>query len=135
MSAERTAAAAAGATGSEVAFAMEAAIGRLLLAGTWLAMALLAVGIALTLATGVDPLNHGGIPSYSLASLPAAVVALKPEGFLWAGVTLLIALPIGRVIVGGIGFLAARDLRLALVSLLVLLVVLVSVAAAIGLEG
>jgi uncharacterized membrane protein len=126
---------ATGAAGSEVAFAMEAAIGRLLLAGTWLAMALLAVGVALTLTTGVDPLNHGGIPPYSIGSIPAAVVALKPEGFLWAGVTLLIALPIGRVIVGGIGFLAARDLRLALISLLVLLVVLVSVAAAIGLEG
>ena len=134
MSAERATGAAA-ATGSEVAYAMEAAIGRLLLAGTWIAMALIAVGVVLTLGNGVDPLDHGGIPPYRLSSIPAAIVAMKPEGFLWSGITLLIALPIGRVIVGGIGFLAARDLRLALISLLVLLVVLVSVAAAIGLEG
>jgi uncharacterized membrane protein len=114
---------------------MEAAIGRLLLAGTWIAMALLAVGVALTLTTGVDPLDHGAIPPFSLAAVPSALVALRPEGFLWAGITLLIALPIGRVIVGGVGFLAARDWRLALISLLVLIVVLVSVVAAIGLEG
>jgi uncharacterized membrane protein len=121
--------------GSEVAFAMEAAIGRLLLAGTWIAMALLAVGVVLTLTAGVDPLDHGAIPPFSLAAVPASLVALRPEGFLWAGITLLIALPIGRVIVGGVGFLAARDWRLALISLLVLIVVLVSVAAATGLEG
>jgi uncharacterized membrane protein len=120
--------------GSDVAFAMEAAIGRLLLAGTWIAMALLAAGVVLTLTTGVDPLDHGAIPPFSLAEIPSALVALRPEGFLWAGITLLIALPIGRVIVGGVGFLAARDWRLALISLLVLIVVLVSVAAATGLE-
>jgi uncharacterized membrane protein len=114
---------------------MEAAIGRVLLVGTWIAMALLAVGVLLTLTSGVDPLSHGPIPPFSLAAIPPAVAALRPAGFLWAGVTLLIALPIGRVIVGGIGFLAARDWRLALISLLVLVVVLVSVAAATGLGG
>ena len=122
-------------TGSDVAYAMEAAIGRLLLAGTWLAMALLAVGVVLTLTSGVDPLNHGSIPPFSLAAIPQALLALQPAGFLWAGITLLIALPIGRVVVGGVGFLAARDWRLALISLLVLIVVLVSVAAATGLGG
>lgn len=121
--------------GSEVAYAMEAAIGRVLLVGTWIAMALLAAGVALTLTTGVDPLDHGAIPPYSLAAIPPALAALQPAGFLWAGITLLIALPIGRVIVGGLGFLAARDYRLALISLLVLAVVLVSVAAATGLGG
>jgi uncharacterized membrane protein len=121
--------------GSEVAYAMEAAIGRLLLAGTWIAMVLLVAGVVLTLTHGVDPLAHGGIPPFDLAAIPSELMALQPEGFLWAGITLLIALPIGRVVVGGLGFLAARDWRLALISLLVLLVVLVSIAAALGLEG
>ena len=63
------------------------------------------------------------------------MLALQPAGFLWAGIVLVIALPIGRVVVAGVGFLAARDRRMALISLLVLLVVLASIVAAIGLEG
>jgi uncharacterized membrane protein len=117
------------------AVAMETAIGRLLVAGTWAAMALVLVGVGLMLATGVDPLAHGGIPPYSLASIPGQLLALDPEGFLWAGITLIVLLPVGRVVVAGLGFLAVRDVRLALVSLAVLLVVLGSVVAAMGLEG
>jgi hypothetical protein len=48
---------------------------------------------------------------------------------------LVVALPLGRVLVSGAGFLAAGDRRLALVSLLVLAVIAVSVLAALGLEG
>jgi hypothetical protein len=47
----------------------------------------------------------------------------------------VLALPLGRVVVAGGGFLAARDHRLAHVSLAVLLVVLGSIAAAIRLEA
>ena len=121
--------------GSETAYAMEAAIGRLLVAGTWIAMALIAVGVVLTLTSGVDPLAHGPIPPFNLRDVPAAIVALRPEGFLWAGILLVIALPIGRVAVAGLGFVAARDWRLALIAGLVLLVVLISIAAATSLEG
>ncbi len=128
-------AASRGSGGSEVAYAMEAAIGRLLVAGTWAAMVLLAIGVLLMLGSGVDPLAPGTNPPFALSSILPAMAALQPLGFLWAGITLLIALPIGRVVVGGVGFLAAKDWRLALISLLVLIVVLVSVAAATGLEG
>jgi uncharacterized membrane protein len=114
---------------------MEATIGRLLVAGTWIAMALIAAGVVLTLTTGIDPLDHGAIPPFDLGSIPGAILALRPEGFLWAGIVLVIALPIGRVAVAGLGFVAARDWRLALISALVLLVVLVSIAAATALEG
>ena len=48
---------------------------------------------------------------------------------------LIIALPIGRVVVSGLGFLAARDLRMAAISLAVLVVVLVSVATSISIEA
>ena len=115
--------------------ALEAAIGRLLVVGTWAAMGLVLVGVVLMLATGIDPLAHGAIPPFDLAQVPAQLLALQPLGFLWAGIVLVILLPIGRVVVAGLAFVAERDWRLALVSSLVLLVVLVSIAAAIGLEA
>ena len=116
--------------GTDAAYALEAVIARLLVAGTWLAMSLVAIGVVLMLASGVDPLAHGAIPPFDIATLPADLVALRPEGFLWAGIVLVIGLPIGRVAVAGVGFIAARDWRLVLISALVLGVVLVSIAAA-----
>jgi uncharacterized membrane protein len=120
---------------SEAADALEAAVGRLLIAGTWVAMALVLAGVLLMLADGVDPLAHGAAPAFDAARVPADLAALRPQGFLWAGIVLIVVLPVGRVVVAGLGFLVARDGRLALVSLLVLVVVLVSIAAALGLEA
>lgn len=120
---------------NDTADALEATIGRLLVAGTWLAMALVLVGVLLMLAGGVDPLTRSGIPSFDLSRIPADLAALRPGGFLWAGIALIVTLPVGRVVVAGLGFLAARDGRLALISLLVLLVVVISITAALGLEG
>jgi uncharacterized membrane protein len=116
--------------GTDAAYALEAVIGRLLVAGTWLAMGLVAIGVVLMLASGVDPLAHGAIPPFDLATIPADLAAFRPEGFLWAGIVLVIGLPIGRVAVAGVGFIAARDWRLVLISALVLGVVLISIAAA-----
>lgn len=121
--------------GSDAAYALEAAIGRLLVAGTWLAMGLVAIGVVLMLATGIDPLPPGPVPPFAMSTVVADLAALRPAGFLWAGILLMIALPIGRVVVAGVGFIAARDWRLALISGLVLLVVLISIGAALGLEG
>jgi uncharacterized membrane protein len=120
---------------TDAAYALETVVARLLVAGTWLAMGLVLVGVVLMLVTGVDPLAHGAVPPFDVARIPSDIVALRPEGFLWAGIVLIIGLPIGRVIVAGVGFLAAGDRRLALVSLLVFLVVVVSIGAALGLEG
>ena len=116
--------------GTDAAYALEAVIARLLVAGTWLAMGLVAIGVVLMLASGVDPLAHGAIPPFDLATVAADLAALRAEGFLWAGIVLVIGLPIGRVAVAGVGFIAARDWRLVLISALVLGVVLVSIAAA-----
>jgi uncharacterized membrane protein len=117
------------------AFALEAAVGRLLIVGTWLAMGLILAGAVLMFALGADPFAHGGVPPFEPARIVPDLLALQPAGFLWTGIVLVIALPIGRVVVAGIGFLAAGDRRLALVSLLVFLVVVVSVIAALGLEA
>jgi uncharacterized membrane protein len=115
------------------AYGLEALIARLLVAGLWLAMGLILIGVVLMFATGTDPFDHGAIPPFDLAQIPSEMLALQPAGFLWAGIVLVIALPIGRVVVAGVGFLAAHDRRMALISLLVLLVVLASIGAAIGL--
>jgi uncharacterized membrane protein len=122
------------ASSSDTAYAMEAAVARLLVVGTWLAMGLVLVGVILMLATGVDPLDHGAVPPFQLTAIPGEILALEPQGFLWAGIVLIIALPIGRVVVSGLGFLAARDLRMAGISLAVLVVVLVSVVSSIAIE-
>jgi uncharacterized membrane protein len=122
-------------SGADVAWRLETTISRLLVAGTYLAMTLILVGVLLMLAAGIDPLAHGAPPPFELSAIPSEVAAGDPLGFLWLGLVAVLALPLGRVIVAGVGFLAARDMRLALVSLAVLLVVVGSIVAAISLEG
>ncbi len=120
---------------ADAALAIESAIARLLVLGIYLAMALVLLGVVGMLLAGVDPLAHGTPPGFDLGRLPGDILALRPEGFLWAGLVMVVALPVGRVVVAGVGFLGARDRPLALVSLGVLLVVLGSVVAALVLEG
>ena len=114
---------------------IESRIARVLIIGTYVAVALVLVGVVAMLAAGIDPLAHGRAPSFDLLRIPADLVAGRPDGYLWAGLAVVLALPLGRVVVLGIGFLAAGDRRLALISLAVLLVVCGSVVVAIRLEG
>ncbi len=112
---------------------LETIAARLLTWGTRVAMLLILGGVAGMAVRGVDPLGAGAFPPYSLAAIPGQLAELRPEGFIWAGLTVLVSLPLGRVIVSGAGFLAAHDRRLALVSAAVLLVICASVAAAVSL--
>jgi uncharacterized membrane protein len=118
-----------------VSSAIESTVARVLVIGTYVAIGLVLVGVLGMLASGVDPLAHGAVPPFDLGAIPSEILAGNPVGFLWAGLVLVLALPIGRVTVAGVGFLAAGDRRLAVVSLLVVLVVLVSIVAAQRLEG
>ncbi len=113
----------------ETASRIETLAARLLTWGTRIALAFVLVGVVGMLATGVDPV-HAAQPSYSLAAIPGQLLALQPEGFLWTGLTMMVALPLGRVVVSGVGFLGAADRRMAAISLLVLTVIGISVAAA-----
>lgn len=114
---------------------LETIVARLLTWGTRVALLFILVGVIGMATTGVEPMASAGFPPYSLVAIPGQLVALRPEGFIWTGLTLLVALPLGRVTVSGAGFLAAGDRRLALVSVLVLLVICASVVAALSLEG
>jgi uncharacterized membrane protein len=121
--------------GNDAAARLETLIGRLMVWGVYAAMALILVGIVLAFLAGYDLLAQGLKDAPAPAAVVDAVLTLQPEGFLWAGIVLLIAIPIGRVVVSGVGFLATGERRFALISLLVLLVVLASITAALNLEG
>jgi uncharacterized membrane protein len=114
---------------------LETIAARLLTWGTRVALLFILAGVVGMAASGVDPMAAGAFPPYSLLAIPGQLAALRPEGFIWAGLTLLVALPLGRVVVSGAGFFAAGDRRLALVSVLVLLVIGTSIVAALRLEG
>ncbi len=119
---------------AETAARIELIAARLLRWGTRVALAFVLVGVVGMLLAGVDPIR-APLPPYSLAAIPGQLAALQPEGFLWAGLTLVVALPLGRVVVSGAWFLSAGDRRMALVSLVVLVVIGVSIAAALRLDG
>ena len=121
--------------GVDAAPGIETVVARLLTVGTYLAIGLVLVGVVGMLRDGIAPLDHVAFPPFDLRQIPAEMLALEPAGFLWAGIVLVMCLPIGRVIVAGIGFLRVGDRRLALVSAGVVLVVFASIAAAIGLGG
>ena len=120
--------------GADTAHRLETAIARLLTIGTRVAVILVLIGVVLMLAKGIDPLT-AAFGAFSVTAIPGDVLALRPEGFLWTGLLVVMAMPVGRVVVSGIGFFAAGDRRLALVSLLVVLVLTASVVAAQGLGG
>lgn len=120
---------------SAATFRIEVVVARLLEIGTYVAIGLVLVGVVGMQLAGIDPLALTTPPPFDLRAIPGEMLALEPLGFLWAGLVLVICLPIARVIVAGVGFLAAHDRRLALVSLAVLLVVLTSIASALVIDG
>lgn len=112
---------------------IELAIARLLLGGALIGIALLAVGVVLMVAADISP-NVAAFPPFDPSSIPADLVALQPEGFLWAGILVLIATPIARVIGELVAFAARRDRLMAGVAAGILVVIVLSVAVAIAAE-
>ncbi len=110
--------------------AIELVVARMLVGGTYLAIGLILVGVLGMLASGIDPMAHPPAMTFDLAALPGDLVSLRPAGFIWAGIVVVMALPIGRVVVAGAGFFAAGERRLALISVLVVVVVALSIVAA-----
>ena len=98
---------------------LELAIARLLNIGAITSVLLLATGVVLAAAAGIDPIT-GTLPPFDLSQIVPDIVALQPEGFLWLGLVVVIATPASRVIASLIGFAAAREWLMASVSLAVL---------------
>jgi uncharacterized membrane protein len=105
-------------------------IGRLLIAVTYVAVALLSVGVLLMLAAGISPLAGG--PPLDPSQLLADLAALEPAAFLWLGILAVIATPISRVIVAAVGFVRLGDRWMVVISLGILAVIALAIASALA---
>jgi uncharacterized membrane protein len=111
------------------AFTAERLSGRLLIGTTYVAVGLLVVGVGLMIARGISPLDLA--PAFDPATLGASIAGLDPAAFLWLGLVVAIAAPIGRVIVAGVAYAADADWLMVGISIAILLVILVGVGTAV----
>ena len=105
----------------EVGADLEPALARVLQAGTYVSIALVALGTILLLGGGVSPL--AGSPPLTVATLVGDIASLRPEGFLWLGILGICATPALRVIGAMVGFWRRGERRMVVVALLILAVV------------
>jgi len=108
----------------------ERTIGRMLIALTYVSVTLLVIGVALMVSQGVSPLSGG--PQLDLGRLMGDILALAPHAFLWLGLLAVIATPISRVVVAGIGYARAGDRALVVVAIAILVVIALSIATALA---
>jgi uncharacterized membrane protein len=73
-------------------------------------------------------------PAFDPGRIPAEILALQPVGFLWLGLLVIVATPIGRVVVSLMGYLATGERRMALVSVAILVVIGVGVILGVAAE-
>jgi uncharacterized membrane protein len=106
-------------------------IARVLRTGTLLSIGLLAIGVALMTLAGRSPLDKTWLP-LDLGRIPADVLALRPEGFLWLGLLATLSTPLLRVAASIVGFLGAGERRMAGLGIAVLIVIALAVVVAQG---
>ena len=106
----------------------ERRMGRLLIAVTYVAVGLLLVGVLLMAVSGISPLAGG--PAFEPTTLVGDIVALRPAGFLWLGLLAVMATPVSRVAAAAIGFGRRGEPLMMLISLAILAVIGLGVAAA-----
>jgi len=105
---------------------LDLTVAAILNAGTILAVAILATGVAAMAITGRSPLELP-FPALDLARLPADIVALRPEGFLWLGLLAVIATPLSRVAASLVGYVRQGERTMVVISLAILGVIAASV--------
>jgi len=110
---------------------LERSISRLLTVGTYLAIALLAIGFGLMLVNGISPLDQA--PPFDVRQIPADILALRPTGFLSLGLIVVVATPSSRVIAALVGYARAGERRMVIVATAILMVIAISVLLANGL--
>lgn len=106
--------------------AFEARIGRWLIIVTYLAVALLTVGVGLMIGAGISPLEGG--PSLDPATLVAGLGTLDPAAFLWLGLLAVIATPVTRVIAAAVGFARTGEWLLVAAAAGILATIVASIA-------
>ena len=108
---------------------VDRSIARILRVGTLVSIGLLAVGVALLAVAGGSPLERT-LPGLDPARIPADILALRPEGFLWLGLLAMLATPLVRVAAAVVGFLGAGERRMAGLGAAVLIVIALAVVVA-----
>ena len=103
-------------------FEFELALARMLNLGALASVLLLVVGVALMVGAGRSPLDVDQ-PALDVARIPSDILALRPEGFLWLGLLVVLATPAARVIASLAGFAANRERGMALIALAILAVI------------
>jgi uncharacterized membrane protein len=107
--------------------ALESRLARVLQAGTYASIALVALGVVLFIDRGGSPLDPG--QPLAIERLLADVVALRAGGFLWLGILGIVLTPGLRVAGALIGFAGRGERTMAIVAFLILVVVAVGVIA------
>jgi uncharacterized membrane protein len=105
---------------------LDRTVARLLSIGTYLSVALLAIGVVLLALTGTSPLDAKTQP-FDLGRIPADLLAGRPEGFLWLGLVAAIATPLGRVATSLVGYVRSGERRMIAIATAILIVVAVAV--------
>jgi uncharacterized membrane protein len=108
----------------------ERSIGRMLIATTYVSVALLVIGVALLATQGISPLSGG--PQLDIGRLAGDLVRFTPDGFLWLGLLAVIATPLSRVVAAGIGYARAGDRALVVVAIAILAVIALSITSALA---
>lgn len=104
-----------------VSGSLEATLGRILMAGTYVSIALVTIGLVLLVGGGGSPLDPG--PPLSLATLAGDLVGGGPAAYLWLGILGVVATPGLRVVGALLGFWRRGERGMALVAVLILGVV------------
>jgi uncharacterized membrane protein len=100
-----------------------------LIAFTYVAVALLAIGVVLMFTHGIAPLSRAQM--FDPDVLFRDIVALRPDAFLWLGLLAIILAPVARVIAAAVGYARTGDRSMVLVALAILAVLALSVASAV----
>jgi uncharacterized membrane protein len=104
---------------------LDRTIARLLTVGTYVSIALLAAGVAAMVAGTISPLDRAA--GFDLGRLVPDLARLRPEGFLWLGLVVVIGTPSARVLASLLGYVRAGDRIMVLVAALILAVIALSV--------
>lgn len=105
---------------------LDRTIGRLLTVGTYASVLLLAIGCVLLFANRIDPLAGG--PPLEPGLIVDDILHLRPAGFMWLGLVVVLATPVARVAVALVGYVTRGERRMALVAALILVVIAASIA-------
>jgi uncharacterized membrane protein len=110
----------------------DSTVGRLMIAMTYVAVVLLAIGVILMIVNGISPLVGG--PAFEAGVVLEELRAGVPTGFIWLGLVVVIATPIVRVAVSSVGFAREGQWRMVGVGLGILAIIAVGILTSLVLE-